>query len=51
MHDWSTGEVKSEYGLGDYKSKFETVCLPSIFHNIALLISYFKKGLQQLPSD
>ncbi|GAB1198268.1 hypothetical protein APSETT444_007582 [Aspergillus pseudonomiae] len=24
MHDWSTGEVQSEYGLGDYKSKFGT---------------------------
>jgi salicylate hydroxylase len=24
MHDWSTGEVKSTYDLGDYKSKFGT---------------------------
>ncbi len=25
MHDWASGEVKSEYGLGDYKAKFGTV--------------------------
>lgn len=25
MHDWSSGQVKSEYGLGDYKAKFGTV--------------------------
>jgi len=25
MHDWKTGEVKSEYGLGDYKARFGTV--------------------------
>lgn len=25
MHDWSSGQVQSEYGLGDYKSKFGTV--------------------------
>ncbi|PYH46053.1 salicylate hydroxylase [Aspergillus saccharolyticus JOP 1030-1] len=24
MHDWETGEVKHEYGLGDYKAKFGT---------------------------
>ncbi|KAH8672595.1 salicylate hydroxylase [Tricladium varicosporioides] len=24
MHEWSSGEVKGEYGLGDYKAKFGT---------------------------
>lgn len=26
MHNWSDGEVQSTYPLGDYKSKFGTVC-------------------------
>lgn len=25
MHDWETGAVKNEYGLGDYKAKFGSV--------------------------
>jgi hypothetical protein len=25
MHDWETGAVKGEYGLGDYKARFGTV--------------------------
>lgn len=25
MHDWETGTLKSEYGLGDYKAKFGSV--------------------------
>jgi salicylate hydroxylase len=25
MHEWETGVVKSEYGLGDYKAKFGSV--------------------------
>lgn len=25
MHDWSSGEVQNEYGLGDYKARFGTV--------------------------
>lgn len=25
MHDWSSGAVQSEYGLGDYKARFGTV--------------------------
>lgn len=25
MHDWETGEIKNEYGLGDYKAKFGSV--------------------------
>ena len=25
MHDWSSGEVQNEYGLGDYKTRFGTV--------------------------
>lgn len=25
MHDWTTGVVKGEYGLGDYKARFGTV--------------------------
>lgn len=25
MHEWETGAVKSQYGLGDYKAKFGSV--------------------------
>lgn len=27
MHEWSSGEVKGEYGLGDYKARFGTVSI------------------------
>ena len=30
MHDWESGEVKNEYGLGDYKAKFGSVGLSSL---------------------
>lgn len=28
MHEWESGEIKGEYGLGDYKEKFGTVGVP-----------------------
>jgi salicylate hydroxylase len=28
MHDWETGAVTNEYGLGDYKAKFGSVSPP-----------------------
>ncbi|PYI25856.1 salicylate hydroxylase [Aspergillus indologenus CBS 114.80] len=45
MHDWTTGEVQKEYGLGDYKAKFGTEY--NNFHRIdihqQLLRSAFKE--------
>lgn len=33
MHDWETGAIQNEYGLGDYKAKFGTVSLGFSFHS------------------
>jgi len=35
MHEWQSGEIKGEYGLGDYKEKFGTVSVlrPAREHN------------------
>ena len=32
MHNWSDGDVQSTYPLGDYKSKFGTVCTYDFIH-------------------
>lgn len=36
MHNWSDGDVQSTYPLGDYKSKFGTVCVHRFIHYFAL---------------
>lgn len=33
MHDWETGVIQNEYGLGDYKAKFGTVSLGFSLHS------------------
>ncbi|RAQ44757.1 salicylate hydroxylase [Aspergillus flavus] len=45
MHDWSTGEVKSEYGLGDYKSKFGTDY--NNFHRIDIHKELLKSAFEE----
>ena len=37
MHNWSDGDVQSTYPLGDYKSKFGTVCTYHFIHYFSLL--------------
>ncbi|KAE8403222.1 hypothetical protein BDV37DRAFT_294793 [Aspergillus pseudonomiae] len=45
MHDWSTGEVQSEYGLGDYKSKFGTDY--NNFHRIDIHKELLKSAFEE----
>ncbi|KAE8142753.1 hypothetical protein BDV38DRAFT_267432 [Aspergillus pseudotamarii] len=45
MHDWSSGEVKSEYGLGDYKSKFGTDY--NNFHRIDIHKELLKSAFEE----
>ncbi|KAB8079682.1 hypothetical protein BDV29DRAFT_196799 [Aspergillus leporis] len=46
MRDWSTGAVKSEYGLGDYKSKFGTDY--NNFHRIDIHKELLKSAFEEL---
>ncbi|GAB1211595.1 hypothetical protein ATERTT37_000718 [Aspergillus terreus] len=48
MHDWSSGQVQSEYGLGDYKSKFGTDY--NNFHRIDIHKELLKSAFEE-PGD
>ncbi|KAE8377510.1 hypothetical protein BDV26DRAFT_263388 [Aspergillus bertholletiae] len=45
MHDWSTGAVQSEYGLGDYKAKFGTDY--NNFHRIDIHKELLKSAFEE----
>ncbi|KAL4890557.1 hypothetical protein BDV59DRAFT_91383 [Aspergillus ambiguus] len=45
MHDWSSGQVQSEYGLGDYKSKFGTDY--NNFHRIDIHKELLKSAFEE----
>ena len=50
MHEWESGEVKGEYGLGDYKARFGTVSEISSCNDLdeVLMIA---PGILQLSQD